>query len=68
MLISFLKSKDDNMLLLTSNLLIELVLFIDFDKEFFDDLLEKTFSLIEHDPSFRLITCSKLSKVFYLTF
>jgi len=40
MLMSFLKSKDDNMILLTSNLLIEVVPFIEFKKEFNDELLD----------------------------
>ena len=68
MLVAFLKSKDDNMILLTSNLFLNIVDDIDIDKVFFEENTEKIMSLLQLDPSFRFITCLKLSKLYYLLY
>lgn len=69
-LIAFLKSKDDNMLLLT----VSIFLFIledggyDLSNLGMDQLIEKALELIEQDPSFRLITSKFTAKLIYLCF
>lgn len=66
MIHSFLKSRDDNLILLTTNLLLQMVSHIPFDPEFFQVSLDRTLELVRLDPKLRLVTNLKLSKLYYL--
>ena len=63
-LLAFFRSKDDNMILLTTNVL--LFVFVNYKLVFdinVEKITEKMFELLELDPSFRLVTCENLSKL-----
>ena len=72
MLISFMRSKDDNMILLTTNLFLYILNLENkkyeknFENNIFENLIDSILILLSIDPSFRLITCKKLSKLLYL--
>ena len=63
-----MKSKDDNMILLTSNLLLDLLEELTYDRKVFENNMEKVITLLQLDPSLRFITCLKLTKVFYVLY
>ena len=70
MLLAFLKSKDDNMLLLTLSIVLYLLEHDLWKPDTLDVnyLAEKCVELISLDPSFRLVTCQYLAKTIYLCF
>ena len=65
-LLAFFKSKDDNMILITTNIFLHIVGFvkITFDMPMIGTL-EKIMELLKMDPSLRLITCENLCRVFH---
>jgi hypothetical protein len=64
-LLAFFKSKDDNMILITTNIFLHLFARceIDFDQAL-ASTLEKLSELLRMDPSTRLATCENLCRVF----
>ena len=70
MLISFMRSKDDNMILLTTNLFLYIFQndkYKIFEQEkVYQNLINSIITLLSIDPSFRLKTCKKLSKFLYI--
>lgn len=70
MLLAFLKSKDDNMLLLTLSIVLYMLesgLWTP-DPTDLNYLADKSIELLSLDPSFRLVTCQYLAKTIYLCF
>lgn len=65
-LLAFFKSKDDNMILITTNIFMHIFTYskITFDVSMIGTL-EKIIELLKMDPSLRLITCENLCRVFH---